>query len=99
MSSRWALAHFTWLFKSVLNPDSLTQNITVLSSSVSLETSDELPSRSPPGHPPQSCSPWGCVPSSLVGRHTHQGRRPSPRVSPPAPDHLRTRGNGRWSVS
>ena len=57
MSSCWVFGSLYLLFRSILDTDSLTQNITILSNFVSLEKSDKLPSLSPSPHPPQYSLP------------------------------------------
>ena len=52
MSSCWVFGSLYLLFRSILDADCLTQNITILSNLVSLENSDKLPSL-----PPSSPSP------------------------------------------
>lgn len=51
MSSCWVFGSLYLLFRSILDADCLTQNITILSNLVSLENSDKLPSLSPPARP------------------------------------------------
>lgn len=75
MSSCWVFGSLYLLFRSILDTDSLTQNITILSNFVSLEKSDKLPSLSPSPHPPPYSLPWPCVLFSLWGGHSHCGKR------------------------